>query len=146
MWRRDLESRFPISTFCCRTNNASKSDQQNARFPSLIEPLFSLNSRNSQSTPNTRGHPFNTLRIRCYHYRSHSLPSIQSSFVYHFISPYSPRAELIMRFSTIATAFLAPLYVQAFVAFTNNAYTGITAGAPFTLTWSGDNSVILPYL
>ena len=51
-----------------------------------------------------------------------------------------------MRFSTIATAFLGPLYVQAFVAFTNNAYTGIKAGAPFTLTWSGDNSVILPYL
>ncbi|KAL2040470.1 hypothetical protein N7G274_006913 [Stereocaulon virgatum] len=47
-----------------------------------------------------------------------------------------------MRFLTITTTLLAPLSAQAFVAFTNNAYNGITAGTPFTLTWSGDNSPV----
>ena len=46
-----------------------------------------------------------------------------------------------MRFLTIATALLAPLCAQAVVMFTNNAYNGIAAGAPFTLTWSGDGTV-----
>ena len=47
----------------------------------------------------------------------------------------------IMRFSTIVTAFLAPLCAQAVVDFTNNAYNTITPGVPFTLTWSGDGTV-----
>ena len=47
----------------------------------------------------------------------------------------------IMRFATIVTTLLAPLYAQAVVMFTNNAYNGIAAGTPFTLTWSGDGTV-----
>lgn len=48
-----------------------------------------------------------------------------------------------MRCSTFAAVFLTPLYVLAEVAFTNDAYDGITAGAPFTITWSGDGTVRL---
>ena len=48
-----------------------------------------------------------------------------------------------MRFATIAITLLAPLCAQAVVMFTNNAYDGITAGTPFTLTWSGDGTVCI---
>ena len=46
-----------------------------------------------------------------------------------------------MHLSTLATFFLLTLCAQAVVMFTNNAYNGITAGALFTLTWSGDGTV-----
>ena len=49
----------------------------------------------------------------------------------------------IMRFSAIATALLAPLCAQANVMFTNNEYSGIADGVPFTLAWSGDGTVSL---
>ena len=48
----------------------------------------------------------------------------------------SPFARLFI----VATALLLPALAQA-VAFTNSNYTGITVGAPFTLTWAGDSTV-----
>lgn len=44
------------------------------------------------------------------------------------------------RLAVLALTVLAPIAAQA-VQLTNDAYTGITAGSPFTMTWSGDDSV-----
>ena len=49
-----------------------------------------------------------------------------------------------MYISTVAgaaVAVLVPLAVRADVKLTNNLYKDINAGEPFTLTWSGDESV-----
>lgn len=63
----------------------------------------------------------------------------------HLISiqfkPIITHHPFAMRLFQLATAFLAPLHVLAFVQFTNNDFKGITAGQAFTLTWSGDGTV-----
>jgi len=48
-----------------------------------------------------------------------------------------------MRLLSLTAAFLAPLSIQALVQFTNSAYSGITAGQAFKLTWQGDGTVSL---
>lgn len=47
------------------------------------------------------------------------------------------------RLAALALTAITQFTVQA-VQLTNDAYTGITAGSPFTLKWSGNGSVRIP--
>lgn len=107
--------------------------------------------------PKNAGKPNNEFPFWCFVFTSLHLhftillPNIQSfislatlQYINYLLSQPSLTASTMLvskpRLAVLALTGFAPIAAQA-VQLTNNAYTGITAGSPFTLTWSGDGSV-----
>ncbi len=116
---------------------ASSSRMRATVQPPNAFPLFSLFSYSPPLNNSSRLRlSFNTA-YNCTVHRSSHLHTENSHARYPHHKMHSP-------LTTLLTTLLAPLAAQA-VAFTNSNYDGITAGIPFTLTWSGNGTVRTPY-